>query len=311
MAKSRLLVIAPESMVGSRFCELVGGDFEIEGAGIVEGVKLDITDEGNVAGVLDKFEGEYIVNFAAVTDVAGMEKDRPEGADVESLKGNLGYRVNSLACKFLAREAEKRGKCLVNISTDFVFDGKFGPYSEEDEVAKSEKDVSWYGWTKLLGEKFIQEETGDFVIIRISYPYRREFSGKGDLIRSFLDRYDKYIKGEGNLYPVFTDQWFSPTFVDDVAGAFKVVIDQNFRGMIHVASPEVVDFYSFFCEVLKVARGVAKPESVLTKGSINDYYRDNPKAAKWPKRGGLETEKVQYLGFRPTSWREGIKKLYG
>lgn len=316
-----ILVISPSSLIASRFVEILGSKIDIYGAGqdknfiekyLKDFKELDITNPKQIESVLASFPGKYVINFAAVTDVGGMEKTRPQNTDATNeLEENLGYRVNVLGTQNLIDACKKTGKIPIFISTDFVFDGKNGPYSEDDEIVGSSEEVGWYAWTKILAEQKISASGIDHIILRLSYPYRKEFEGKGDIARNFLKLYDKYKNGEvGGMYPIFQDQIFTPTFIDDITDAVMVLIQNNAAGIYHLSSPELTNFYQFFCKLLKVARGVDEPEKIIPVGSLAEHIKAHPEA-KWPLCGGLKTAKIEKLGFRPTTWEEGIKKAFG
>jgi|SRR3989344_8815737 len=316
----KILVIGPGSLTGSRFVEL-GNNFEIYGAGgsmdegreDLAGFKaLDITDEKNVYDVVSKFRGEVVINFAGATIVDEIEKTRPRVFQAETkLQENIAYRVNVLGTRFLANACQTNGKFPVFISTGFVFDGKQGPYSEEDLVATSPEDVSWYAWTKILAEREVEKSGVSNLTLRISYPYRSEYDGKSDFARSMLKVYDEYISGKrDSIYPMFSDQTLSPTLIDDIPNALEFLLQRKERGIFHLTSPEITTPYNFCLELLKVARNLESPE-LIKKGSILEFQKTHPEAAKRPVHGGEESDKIIKLGFTPTSWKEGIKIAYG
>lgn len=317
-----ILVIAPNSLVGSRTVELLAKDFTIEGASMSEEVpagfkfsryfQIDITDLESVKSVFNQTAAKWIINFAGYTDVGKAEESRPrDPEDPNQLSQNLPFLINVQGVENILEASRELHKKPVLISTDFVFDGKNGPYSETDPMAALPEELSWYGWTKRMGDQRAIDSGVDYATLRISYPYRREYADKGDVARNFLKLYDRSLAGVAKLYPVFTDQSFTPTLVDDLAPAIKLLIELDASGVYHLASPERTDFYSFMAELLKIARAVEEPEEILEKGSIHDYYQANPDKPKWPIDGGLKTAKITELGFRPTDWRTGLKKEYG
>lgn len=318
----KVLVIAPTSLVGSRFVELISDEYQVFGAGFKDELtdslpltsfqEMDILDSESIDKVVGEFQGEYLINFAGATDVSGIEKTRPADLDnLQELESNLAYKINVVGTKNLIAASNKFGKTPIFISTDFVFNGDEGPYQEDAPICKNPEEVSFYAWTKILAEQEIEKSQINCLVIRISYPYRKEFPLKSDVVRGFLDTYDKSLKGEATLYPAFADQTFTPTLIDDLAEAFKLLENHKVFGIYNLASLQQVNFYDFFCELLKVARSVKDPKSVIKKGSIDKYFKENPMAAKWPKNGGLRSGRIIKLGFTPTNWKEGIRKIYG
>ncbi len=319
----KLLFVAPESMIASRTFELLRSKFEIVGAGISNEItptlklgsydELDITDYDHVLAVLTKFPGQYFINFAAMTAVDEIEKTRPANPnDQAELNSNLAYKVNVIGTRNLAKAAKELGKAAIFISTDYVFNGERGGYDEEESLPDSADGLTWYGWTKVLAEKeFIDSGLEDYLIIRLSFPYRSQFEGKGDIARNWISIYDKFKSGElKQMYPIFTDQIFTPTFVDDLASALELLVSQKSRGIFHLASPQSVSMYDFACQIFKVARGVGDPEKIVPKGSLVKYMEEHTGYIRH-KNSSLKSDKITKLGFRPTGWREGLKKAYG
>ncbi len=170
-------------------------------------------------------------------------------------------------------------------------------------------NLSFYGWTKLQMEKDILDSNIEkYLIIRISYPFRRKFAGKDDFARGLLKLYDAFASGSSPmLYPIFTDQQITPTFVDDLSPALAVLAESNSNGIFHIASPALTTPYEFFCGLLKVARGIKNPERIIPRGSIREFQLKHPTDPKRPIIGGLKTDKITRLGFTPTSWQDGVE----
>ncbi len=319
MTIDKILVIGPGSLTGSRFIELLGEDVEVWGAGgnldassIKDFKSLDITSPQNVFDVISAFSGKYIINFAGATAVSEIEKTRPKSPfDQSELEANSAYRVNVIGTKNILEACQKARKFPVFLSTGYVFDGKNGPYREDDKLCDDPYAVSWYSWTKILAENEIKNSGIECLVIRISYPYRSEYKGKKDFARNFLNIYDQVNNGERESFPpIFTDQFLTPTFIDDLVPGVSLLIEKEETGSFNIASPEVTTPYEFCLELLRVARSVENPEEVVPKGSVYDYEKTHPEAAKYPIKGGEKTNKIESLGFKPTSWKAGIQKAF-
>lgn len=317
---NKILVIGPGSLTGSRFVEMLGSATEVWGAGgnldassIKDFKQLDITNSQNVFEVISSFPGKFLINFAGATAVGEIEKSRPKNPfDQIELAANSAYRVNVRGTKNILDAVKKLNKFPIFLSTGYVFDGKNGPYSEEDELCDDPSKVSWYSWTKILAENEIKASGIECLVIRISYPYRGEYKGKKDFARIFLKFYDEVKSGKRESFPpLFTDQFLTPTFIDDLAPAISLLIENGEMGIFNIASPEVTTPYEFCLELLKIARGVENPETVVPKGSVYEYEASHPEAAKYPIKGGEKTEKIESLSFKPTSWKAGIQKAFG
>lgn len=317
-----LLVIGTGSLVGSRFIELLDQDIDVFGAGtsndqgLAEKLKgfseLDLTNFDQTLNVVKNYPGKYVINFAGVTLVDEIEKTRPESLnDKSQLEQNLAYQVNVLGTKNLLSTCRQTNKFPIFISTGMVFDGKNGPYSEDDATASSSDEVSWYAWTKILAERLVISSKEKFLMIRISYPYRKDYAQKSDFARNLLKIYDEYkALQRKEIYPIFIDQFLTPTFIDDLEEALTILIAKNAMGVFHVGSPKVTTPYEFCCKLLKVARNVKNPEQIVPKGSIIEFQKKHPELAKRPIKGGEKVDKIIDFGFTPTTWEDGIEKAF-
>lgn len=320
--RNKILVIGLGSLVGSRFVEMLDKKgVEIYGAGgsldagspVRNFQNLDVTNREDVYEVIKKSPAEFIINFAGATLVSEIEKTRPRNpADENELNNNIAHRVNVLGTRNIIEAVKKINKFPIFISTGYVFDGENGPYSEEDKLCDDPDKVSWYSWTKILAENEIKNSQIECLVIRISYPYRSEYKEKKDFARNFLNIYDEVKSGKIKAFPpIFTDQFLTPTFIDDLALGINLLIEKNQKGIFNIASPEITTPYDFCCELLKIARVVENPEELVPKGSVYEYEKSHPEMAKYPIKGGEKVGKIKSLGFKPTSWKEGIQKAFG
>src|SRR3990167_2910900 len=223
-------VIGASSMVASRFCDLSKNRFNLVKGDLSGKIAVDITKEKSVGSFFKNHQFDWVLLFSAFTDVDEAEKQRGS-------KSGLCWKINVEGVKNVVYECQKRKKSLLFISTDFVFDGSSGPYDENSQVGPILDKVSWYGITKLEAEKLICEKLSEYIILRISYPYRGPFMEKDDQIKRILRLFNA-----GNLYPMFYDQIITPTFVDDVAPAISLLLKKRASGIFHIASPRTVSF---------------------------------------------------------------------
>lgn len=289
-----LAVIGASSMVGSRFCELAKSQFQIIKGNLRGSLKVDITNYNSVKLFFKNFSFEWIVLFAAFTDVDAAEKQR------ENKQGSC-WQINVIGAENVASVCLATRRKLVFISTDFVFDGTYGPYTEEDPTGPDLSKVSWYGITKIEAEKAIQRIFNQLIILRIAYPYRARFLLKDDIAKRILRLHD-----QNRLYPMFTDQIITPTFVDDSSGAISLLMRGDQRGTFHLACSSPTTQFEFACYLLSVFK--KNPEK-LTKDSIVEFLK-KPGVTPRPVKGGLKVDKIKLLGFEPTDWKDGIQKIY-
>lgn len=285
-----IAVVGAESLVGSRFCELAKNSFRLIKT---EKDNLNILNTQALSKFFANNQFDYLILFAAFTDVDAAEKERGQ-------KEKLCWKLNVECALNIGKLSKKYARKLIFISTDFVFDGQAGPYSETDKTGGNLEKISWYGITKLEAEKGLSEILEDLISIRISYPYRTNFPSKLDFARSILEKYRK-----GNLYPLYSDQKFTPTFVDDLYSAVESIIKSGKTEIFHVASPKVTTPYDFAKLLLEKFEGKSVE---IKEGSIRENMQKTTFVPR-PVFGGLASSRISSLGFTPTNWQEGIEKL--
>lgn len=293
-ASSRIAVIGASSMVGSRFCELWPESENLVKGDLNGSPDIDVTDQNSVQKFFNENDFSTAILFSAYTDVDGAEAQRDD-------KNGLCWKINVDGVINISEACDSYNRSLIFISTDFVFDGKNGPYSEDAKVGADEDLTSWYGITKIEGEKIISAQLQNHIILRIAYPYRAQFEAKDDLYRRTL----KAFKA-GELYPMFNDQQMTPTFIDDLAPAIDLLLQNNQTGIFHLASPTLVTPFDLTKKLIATFGG---DPSVVKPGSIAEFLKSGDKTPR-PVKGGLKVDKITRLGFKPTTWDDGIQKIY-
>ncbi|HXY47353.1 MAG TPA: sugar nucleotide-binding protein [Thermoplasmata archaeon] len=302
---AEVLVLGATSMVGSHFVCHAG--LSCSAAGRTDprtvGIPVERFDPVELANPLALHRAVFeapepvVVNFAAITDVDGVESQRPP--DLNAAAGDA-WAVNALAPAYVAHATNESKKFLVQLSTDFVFDGERGPYDESAPRSPFSPRVSWYGWTKSEGERRTSVMDPSAAILRIAYPYRSDFPAKLDFARRILQRYR-----QGSLPSLYTDQQISPTWVPDVTNALQLLIRGRTSGVVHVASPTLTTPFEFATELLRRAEGRAVD---IARGSLEAAPRD-PRRAPRPLHGGLRPDRAKSLEIPLTPWPAGIEQL--
>ena len=136
---------------------------------------------------------------------------------------------------------------FVQISTDLVFSGEHGPYCEDDIAETNSEKVTWYGFTKGEGERLCQDHT----ILRLIYPVRAKYDQKLDYLRKPLALFD-----QGKLYPMFTDQQVSISFIDEVIFAIDKILEKKATGVFHAGSSDFTNPFELYSYLFEKARGV-------------------------------------------------------
>ncbi|MDX1741549.1 MAG: dTDP-4-dehydrorhamnose reductase [Rhodothermales bacterium] len=197
-------------------------------------VPLDICDYEAVKAVFADFAPGVVINCAAMTAVDACEEDRERC-----------WRVNVDAVEHLAKCCLASGSRLIQISTDFVFDGENGPYREQDRPAP----VNFYGKSKLAAENFVRGAGLDrWAIVRTVLVYGTgEQLGRSNIALWVADRLSA-----GEKIRVVTDQLRTPTYVDDLADGVERVVRFGKSGVFHVSGREIMSVYDFARSVATV-----------------------------------------------------------
>lgn len=249
----KILVFGGAGLVGSKFIQLNSLDFEIKSPSANE---VDILNKLQLSKVIEDFNPDSIINFAAYTNVE-------EGESQKDDKEGICYQVNAVGAKNVAEAALKFDKHLIHISTEYVFDGTKGetPYTEEDNP----NPINWYGQTKLFGENFVLESAGRVTVIRISMPFSAHFELKKDVARFFLEQLKM-----GKEVKAVKDQRITPTLVNDIANALKVLVENQSIGIYHVSSK---DFMSPLEFAKIIAETFSLDYSLIRPMSLEEYNR--------------------------------------
>ena len=305
---TKILLTGSSSLVGSHFVEAFGNKYEIYAIGrkdifaqdskLSSFKTLDIRNKRELQETILSSRAEFVVNYAAETNVDKCEEEK------DNTQGNV-YTTNVTSVAWIAEACRDSGKTLFQISTDFVFDGSNGPYSEIDRSGPINTRIGWYGYTKYLSEKAIEKILpSNNCIIRISYPYRASFRFKTDFARNIISLYEK-----STLFPLFVDQIFSPTLIDDVSLSIDLLIRKNLRGIYHVACRHSTTPYEFASKLVSLFFPSSDSSKILKKGSIVEFNK-TPHRTPRSVKGGLKTDKIQLEGMIPKSFEEGILTMY-
>ncbi|MCF8459438.1 MAG: SDR family oxidoreductase [Flavobacteriales bacterium] len=242
---------------------------------------LNIEDQSNVDEVIDKVKPDYIIHTAAMTQVDDCELDHA-ACD----------RANVQAVQYIVDAAE-RNKChLIHISTDFIFNGKEGPYDEEGIA----DPLSYYGKAKWKGELIVQQSRLKWAILRTVLVY----GIVDNMSRSNIVLWAKGALEKGNPINVVDDQFRSPTLAEDLADGCILAVDKNATGIYNISGK---DQYSIIDLVRTVADYYGLDKSLINPVSSSTLNQ----AAKRPPITGFILDKARReLGYNPHSFVDGI-----
>jgi dTDP-4-dehydrorhamnose reductase len=248
-------------------------------------VSLDITSEGAVDVVFDAVRPGVVIHTAAMTNVDACELDPATCKE-----------QNVTATEILLRAAKRHGTHFIHLSTDFIFDGRKGPYSEEDIPSP----LSIYGQSKLDSEQLVRNSgLARWAIARTIIVY-----GVAEgLSRSNVVLWAKSALEKGQPIKVVDDQWRMPTLAEDLAEGCIVIAKRGAKGVYHLSGPDGMSILELVHRVgayFKLDTSVITPVKSDTLGQ----------PAKRPPVTGFVLDKARReLGYSPRGFEEGLAVL--
>ena len=250
-----------------------------------EYAQLDVTTPDEVNAVLGDYDPDVVVNCAAVSDVTECDEDR-----------NRAWAVNARAVRTLAKQCRTTDARLVQLSTDFVFNGKRGPYEEDARP----DPVNYYGRTKLAGENALREfDFLDWAIVRTVLLY----GTAKDLNRTNVVLWMIDELSQGDPIQVVNDQWRTPTYAPDLAGGIVRLIDRERTGIYHLSGREMVTIH----ELAQTVATVFDFDDALIDPVPSDHFADA--VDRPPKTGFIILKAETELGYDPHALEDGLRAV--
>lgn len=245
-------------------------------------VSLDLTDAASIATVVNEYRPEVLIHTAAMTNVDACELD-PQACE----------QHNVAATRHLLDACKTLGAHFIFVSTDFVFDGKAGPYREEDPVGP----LSVYARSKVEAEQSVQQSGLPWAILRTMIIY----GVVDDAQRSNVVLWTKASLEQGKDINVISDQFRGPTLAEDLAQACIACAEKKATGIYHVSGREVIS-------ILDIAREVADFFHLDKKHIRPITTAELKQPALRPLKTGFIISKAERdLDYRPHSLKEGLK----
>lgn len=270
-------------LVGSRVVEVLRHTFQFENLSLETGV--DITNKANVQDRIGAGDGEWVFHFAAMTDVDSAEQQRNLG------KESLAWRVNVEGTRNVVEAARASEKRVLYLSTDFVFDGENGPYTEEDKP----NPKSWYAITKYEGEKLVAHLGERGLILRIAFPYVAKSQGRLDFVHRMMERLRRQERIEAPY-----DQRITPTYLDDVARVIEALVARRASGIYHAVGSEALSPYEV---ALSLAKTHHLDERKIAPTTWAVYYKNR---APRPRNAVLKNEKIGRIALSMIPFSRGV-----
>lgn len=289
LIKKRILITGANGMLGQRTIynlarsknyELLG--VSLEDIPIFKNVDykcVDLTNREEFKQVVYNFCPDFIINTAAFTNVDLCETER-----------ETAWKVNVKGVEYITEAARVIDAHIIHISTDYVFDGKRGPYSEKART----NPLGYYGRTKLASENVLKIGGVLNTIIRTNVLY-----GIADSRPDFV----RWVVGSiraGKEIRIVTDQINNPTFIDDLVQVIDKIIQLKKYGLYNIGGRKFLSRYDF---TIMIADYFELDKSLIRKIVTEDLNQP----AKRPLKSGLLTLKAETeLGFKPHSIEETL-----
>jgi dTDP-4-dehydrorhamnose reductase len=291
----RVLITGANGLVGQKLTSIFAADHDFDllvtarqpasrntsaGAGYVP---LDIADKRAVKDLVWNFSPDYILNAAAYTNVDGCETHKEDC-----------WKANVTAVENLASACKLSESRLIHISTDYIFDGKAGPY---DELA-TPNPISYYGKSKLAAENAVRLMGDNWAIVRTMVVF-----GKAEGVKA---NFALWLIGElvkGNPVKIVDDQFGNATLADDLARGIYQLVRKDRTGIYNMAGHDMLTRYEF---ALKVAKLFKCDPALITPVKTASFNQPAPR----PLKSGLITLKAESeLGIKFLTSDESIVRL--
>ena len=292
----KTLIIGANGFTGRRILQSLSrqGIYELTGCSLHEDilpgnnyrfVQADMNNHSAIDRLIAEIRPDVVINGSALSVPDYCESHHEEA-----------YAANVLAVENIARCCEKAGSRFIHLSTDFVFDGKKAElYTETDTPAP----VNYYGISKYQGEQAVAANCSNYANVRVVVVYGKALPGQhGNILQLVKNRLQA-----GQEIRVVSDQYRTPTWVQDIADGVEKLMHISQNGIWHICGDEclsIVDIAYRVADYFKLDRSLIVP---VTTEEMNE-------ATPRPRFSGLSIEKAKrILGYAPHSLEEGMAEM--
>lgn len=293
LVKNRIIVTGANGMLGQRTVEYYSPKENIELLATsiedksvfdsVAYISCDIKSRENIKKVIYDYCPDFIIHTAAFTNVDLSEKMREDA-----------WKINVKGVEYIAEAARAIDARIIHISTDYIFDGKNGPYDEN----ALPNPIGYYGRTKLASENALKISGTLFTILRTNVLYGIALNSRPDFVRWVINSL-----GNNEKIRIVKDQINNPTFIDDLVQAISKIIEFRKTGVYNIGGKEFLSRYEFtnrIAEYFNLDKNLITP--IITK-ELNQ-------PARRPLKSGLLILKAETeLGYKPHSISESLSVI--
>ncbi len=244
------------------------------------GLRLDILNKLQLKEIVSAIQPDVIINLASLTNVDYCEQ-KPLLAREINIAG-----VQNICDAFTGK--------IIQLSTDFVFDGKNGPYHEDDPISP----ISVYGKTKSDAEKLLLDENPNHLVIRGNVLYSENYNYKSNFLGWIVNSLNNGIK-----IKVVNDQFNNPTWTNSMADIIELCASNDIAGILHWADADYLSRYEFS---KKIANRLGLEISLIKEVKTEDLKQ----IARRPLKCGLVADKaMKSLNVIPPALEECLEKI--
>ena len=293
LVKNRIIITGANGMLGQRTVEYYSSKENIEllatsvedksVIGSVDYISCDIKSRDKIKKIIYDYCPDFIIHTAAFTNVDLSEKLREDA-----------WKINVKGVEYIAEAARAIDARIIHISTDYIFDGKNGPYDENAHP----NPVGYYGRTKLASENALKISGTLFTILRTNVLYGIAFNSRPDFVRWVINSL-----GNSEKIRIVKDQINNPTFIDDLVQAINKIIEFRKTGVYNIGGKEFLSRFEFtnrIADYFNLNKNLITP--IITE-ELNQPARRPLKSGLWILKA--ETE----LGYKPHSISESLSVI--
>lgn len=245
--------------------------------------RMDLGEQAETARLVRDFKPDWVINAAGFTNVDAAEKER-----------ELCWRANVTAVENLLHACRRHHARLAHVSTDYIFDGKNGPYREEDRP----DPIGYYGKSKLAGENVLRASNLHYAVARTMVLYGRAVNIRPNFVTWLIDKLKK-----GESVRIVDDQFGNTTLAEELAEGIWRIAALDASGFYHIAGREIIDRYHF---ALLIAEVFDLDPGLIARIKTADLGQAAPR----PMKSGLRVDKaMQQLGLNLSDARGGLLRL--
>jgi len=293
LVKNRILITGSNGMLGQRAVQFYSSKenvellaTSVEEKSVVDSVDYissDIKNRDEIKKVIHDYYPDFIIHTGAFTNVDLSEKLREDA-----------WKINVKGVEYIAEAARAIDAHIIHISTDYIFDGKDGPYSEN----ATPNPVGYYGRTKLASENALRISGTFFTILRTNVLYGIAPNSRPDFVRWVINSLEKNDK-----IRIVKDQINNPTFIDDLVQGINKIIEFKKTGTYNIGGKEFLSRLDFTFQIAEYFN--------LDKNLIVPITTEELKQpAKRPLKSGLLNLKAETeLGYKPHTIIESLAAM--